>query len=638
MNKAENRYDLIATVIVVFSLLIWLFTESLSLFHALTTRKVILLWGILLIGVLGCYGLKCRKTMILAPEAIRKKSCFGNRWKDWTSLEVFLLLMAILLSGIMFLLSYRIVPNNWDSMTYHLPRVMNWIENGSATYYPTNNPRQLYYSNFSEYVILHIMLIFQNDQMVNLVQWFAYAASGYMLYRIVRKLELKRIYALLAALLYMLCPLAIAESVTTQVDLVGTMWCLIFAYFALKIGKSSAPLNSRDNLIGVAFCAASIGLGYLTKSSVCFVMPFILVWLLIACVIKKEKIGNIIICIALAGAVILALALPGFIRNYNAFGSIIPTSEMGRLMIDWSYDPFVYVLNTLKNLTIQTVGMEDCSGLWNFTMWLAMTLGYDIEDSRISAYPGFAEGRACSKSFHHDTAGAQMLLILAGVAVVAGIILFMIKIIKKERWSNLREDMFVIFAAIGAASLFVCIRWQPWGNRLMLPALPFLSLFIVYVLSKWKINKKLVVVLVSVSLILMMPDAYQSVRKQVVDYMEPQFEGKDRFELYFLNRYQMEEPYRAIVERISEADPHSIGLLLGGDDYEYPLWAALKTKENVMHPVVLGEEQAVWEPQIIIAVSQGQMKVADEITFGDNVYQCVWYYGDDVDCAILVLQ
>lgn len=112
------------------------------------------------------------------------------------------------------------------------------------------------------------MLIFQDDQMVNLVQWFAYVASGYMLYRIVRELKLNRVYALVAALLYMLCPLAIAESVTTQVDLVGTMWCLIFAYFALMIGKSSMPLNFRHNLISVALCAASIGLGYLTKSSI----------------------------------------------------------------------------------------------------------------------------------------------------------------------------------------------------------------------------------------------------------------------------------------------------------------------------------------------------------------------------------
>lgn len=291
MKREKKTYDNLAVAIIVISLFIWLFAESLSAFHALTHRKVAFAWGIWLLCWLVYFVLNFRKEGV-SDQAISFK--IDEMFREWTLFEYVLLFFVIFLSGTMLVLSYRIVPNNWDSMTYHLARVMNWIQNGSVEYYPTNNPRQLYYSNFSEYVILHIMLIFQNDQMVNLVQWFAYAASGYMLYRIIRELELKRIYALAAALLYMLCALVIAESVTTQVDLVGTMWCLIFVYFALKIGKSNMSLNSRNILVGVALCAASIGLGYLTKSSVCFVMPFILIWLFFACIIKRENIKNFV--------------------------------------------------------------------------------------------------------------------------------------------------------------------------------------------------------------------------------------------------------------------------------------------------------------------------------------------------------
>lgn len=298
MKKEKHIYDILPVAIVIISLFIWLVTEILSAFCALTHRNVVFAWVIgLLCGIMYFVINTRKKNLSNTSGMFNIKEIF----RDWTLSEDLLLLLSISLSGTLSILSYHIVPNNWDSMTYHLPRVMNWIENGSVAYYPTNNPRQLYYSNFSEYVILHIMLIFQNDQLVNLVQWFAYVVSGYMLYRIVLELKLKRVYALLAELLYMLCPMAIAESVTTQVDLVGTMWCLIFAYFALKIGKSNAPLNSRDNLTGVAFCAASIGLGYLTKSSVCFVMPFILIWLLAACVVKREKTGTIVSCSVLGG-------------------------------------------------------------------------------------------------------------------------------------------------------------------------------------------------------------------------------------------------------------------------------------------------------------------------------------------------
>src|SRR6185369_10694518 len=33
-------------------------------------------------------------------------------------------------------------PNTWDSMTYHMPRVMHWITNANIGFYPTANSRQ----------------------------------------------------------------------------------------------------------------------------------------------------------------------------------------------------------------------------------------------------------------------------------------------------------------------------------------------------------------------------------------------------------------------------------------------------------------------------------------------------------------
>ena len=34
-------------------------------------------------------------------------------------------------------------PNNMDSMSYHMPRVMHWIQNASISHYPTNTLRQI---------------------------------------------------------------------------------------------------------------------------------------------------------------------------------------------------------------------------------------------------------------------------------------------------------------------------------------------------------------------------------------------------------------------------------------------------------------------------------------------------------------
>jgi hypothetical protein len=35
-------------------------------------------------------------------------------------------------------------PNMYDSMTYHMSRVVHWIQNGSLAHYPTSIGRQLF--------------------------------------------------------------------------------------------------------------------------------------------------------------------------------------------------------------------------------------------------------------------------------------------------------------------------------------------------------------------------------------------------------------------------------------------------------------------------------------------------------------
>ena len=62
---------------------------------------------------------------------------------------------------------------NWDSLTYHLPRVMHWIQQRSIDHYASNNTCQIEYGPWSAFAVATLHLLRGNDQMDNLIQWFA---------------------------------------------------------------------------------------------------------------------------------------------------------------------------------------------------------------------------------------------------------------------------------------------------------------------------------------------------------------------------------------------------------------------------------------------------------------------------------
>ena len=76
-------------------------------------------------------------------------------------------------------ISIKTVPYNWDSMTYHLPRIMHWIQNGSINHYSTNIVRQVTSPTFAEVSNMHIYLLSgETDLYVNLLQTFSFIQSG----------------------------------------------------------------------------------------------------------------------------------------------------------------------------------------------------------------------------------------------------------------------------------------------------------------------------------------------------------------------------------------------------------------------------------------------------------------------------
>jgi hypothetical protein len=85
-----------------------------------------------------------------------------HEWKiDYISILLFFVICLILLCSTYFAITTA--PNVYDSMTYHLPRIMFWIEHRSVEYYMSNALRQLWIPAYPEYINLHVLLLTNND-------------------------------------------------------------------------------------------------------------------------------------------------------------------------------------------------------------------------------------------------------------------------------------------------------------------------------------------------------------------------------------------------------------------------------------------------------------------------------------------
>src|SRR5438067_1370320 len=118
---------------------VWSALRQLNAFTLFCTWAIL---GTVLAGIAVTLG---RKRGALSKAALADSR--GRINEDWTRfwpLDAKLMLAAsgalILVLGV----TAAIFPTtNWDSLTYHLPRVLHWIQEQSVEHYPTNNTRQI---------------------------------------------------------------------------------------------------------------------------------------------------------------------------------------------------------------------------------------------------------------------------------------------------------------------------------------------------------------------------------------------------------------------------------------------------------------------------------------------------------------
>lgn len=573
-SEHEQEKSLRASIIktsLIYGALITFLTELLSINHALNINSVTLFWKIIL-GINIFFAISIVKQARI--EFLRSKIenwrpiGFDNLISAFTVLTVLSVTLATAVIA---------APNNWDAMTYHLPRVMHWLQNQTVDHYPTNNLRQLSLSPGAGYLAAQVQILANCDRFANCIQWLAFLGSTLAIGLITESLINKET-KWLSMLVYASMPMAIMQATTPQADLILTYWLLCLTYFIFK--KNSYQIKDY------CFISISLGLSLFTKpTAFLFAFPLIIIFSFRTLVkgesnsqfIPKKPIINRIALLFLTLTASLIFSTGSYWRNYLLFNSLMgPDFGTRNELIGISQ----LLSNVLKNLAINL----PIPGFWQFIDAIHQSiLQVDINDPKLNyvatplADNGIQTHLALLKVLapHEDYVGNPihlLLIVLGGISLALNYKLF--------RQNSKILDLLALSAAslLGFLSFCLLLKWQVWGNRLLLPlfglSIPLMTHYL-YVAPP-QLRRGLINLLAVLAILY----ALTPMRHPLIalptrsDEQSASILSLPRSKVYFSGaRKELEDPYKAAIASVQEC--RFIGLALEGDDWEYPLWVLM---------------------------------------------------------------
>ena len=335
-----TRQSALAAFILIF-FFIAVSTEFLNLFGLITAPFVTGSWIVFSAMLAYLYfQLNKGKTDTLRSvvnQAVR------NGWQFFlgTGLLTQLTLSSLLLCT--FVVALVATPNNPDALSYHISRVVYWVQNASVEHYPSHIERSISFSPFSEYVHLHSFLLSGSERFMQLLQWFSLVGIVLVVSLLVVFFSKSKNALSLALCFAVTVPIVILESMTTQNDLVVSFFVIATAYYVFQYLKTPQPAT-------LLLLSASIALGVLTKGIYPFyAAPFGLFFVIQLA--RKRKWKSIWVAGTCVLALTLLLNLPFWGRTYQLTGSPIGTLTQGNR--NMSHTPKAILSSVSKQVCLQ---------------------------------------------------------------------------------------------------------------------------------------------------------------------------------------------------------------------------------------------------------------------------------------------
>jgi len=525
-------------------------TEMLSLFRAVTVGWLAIAWSVpLLISAiwLARLGRALRWPRLELPK----------HWLDRS-----LWFGVLLIIGITALVAWISPPQTWDSLNYHMSRVAHWAEERAVVHYITGIEVQNVLTPGAEMAVLQFYVLSGGDRLVNFISWFAMLGSLIAVSLIAKELGADDRGQLLASIFAASIPMGIIQASSTTTDYVTAFWCACVA------AEAVSGFSRKLRLDHVVFASAAAGLSLFTKPmGAMYALPFAL--LMAWSLISHAKPVRILLWTLLAILISAGVNAGHWTRNYITYGN--PIGNETRIEFHG------YELYTLPGVTSNIIR--------NFSMHLGTPFPYvnkglgvtviklhewinvDINDPRTTSVGVFRIKRT---NLGEDIAGNPIQAYT--ILILTPLILF-----SRKHWRS-RLSLYTILVMLGFVIFCATIKWLPFSSRYHMPLFvlyaPIVSVFIASSLPGHWVRTVGVVFLLGAIPWLTSIEPRPLI--PIPDYTSPESILLDqRLHMVFSNGPYLLDPYLEITTLIHEADCSIIGLMLGGNSAEYPLWVLL---------------------------------------------------------------
>lgn len=679
-----QRAEVCFRTIVLFEAIVLILTNLLSILHILTRVVDFVAWLVITIIFAFLYGKNKNERTLEKLSVVKMFQNVTNQYPKnasdqltkngddrfyknnaeksksekaliWIMLAILGILSLVLLFGAIFT-----VPYNYDSMTYHLARIGYWIDHKSVAHYITNIDRQVYSPVLAEYNLLHMMLLSGNDTFLNFFQYFCMFAAAYFIYKCAQKLGVNRLFALFGAFIFMLMPLTISQSITTQNDLFAALIFILFVYKLLDVIYYDKIILNAEQTLDIVMLGLLVGYAYLAKTSVCASMVMFMPWLLIARLRKKDDFKKLIGSVGIALAGIVVTISETLIRTFLSSGSLMTSTASGNIMVATKNVKYI-IVNILKNFSI-LITQNYYRPLNGFIYRIAIGAGEKLQvevNHEAIAFHGFDflhHMNMGDDMYSHDktpSAFVAYLAVIAGVILIGMIVVAVFKRLAHRKVQEVQEISssdnqinqeisigFAISAWLSLGFIMALLRWQPWGTRLMYPALAvtvIMSVNMLYCLMRhWK--KPVTAAVLSILIVLATMLAVPSVSYNLQPAVEFVKGGcQNRINQYFKSNHR-EDGYEKMIETAQKDQAKDIGLIISGDGYDYPLWLMLRKdypEAKLRHLIKENATDVTQKaPDCIFMIERDVLEVGETFEYAGVVYTCAYKNDTSGDCYL----